>query len=193
MKTPLDGFPARYADKPPVTEGPWFAAATRAHDLLKNGGIVLLYGRRGTGKTFMAYRLANASESLPDAVYGKRDLFGRLVYRPALYRTAREMLMEIRDTFRNDSKKSEMELMAEYADAVLLVIDEAQERNERDFDNQALTAVVDDRYKLGRATLLIGNYATKEEFAASLSPSIVSRIQEGGGAIHCDWPSFRGK
>jgi len=193
MKTPLDGFPKRYAENPPVTDGPWFDAATRAHDMLKTGGIVLLYGKRGTGKTFMAYRLANASQGYPDAIYGQTDLYGRPVARPALYRTAMRMFLEIRDTFRKSSEKSELELMDEYAQAVLLVIDEAQERGETDFENQKLTAILDSRYQQCRPTIIIGNYLTKADFAASISPSIVSRIQEGGGAIHCGWEGFRGK
>jgi len=84
-----------------------------------------------------------------------------------------------------------LQLLAYFADAVLLVIDEVQERGETEFENQKLTAIIDARYRQQRPTLMIGNYKNKAEFAASISPSIVSRIQECGGAIHCDWPSFR--
>jgi len=39
-------------------------------------------------------------------------------------------------------------------------------------------------------TILTCNLGT-EELAASLGPSIVSRMEEGGGVIECNWPSFR--
>ena len=192
MKAPKDGFPKRYDEIKPPNSGPWFDAEMKAFDILDKGGIALLYGRRGTGKTFMSYDLGNASERLPDALYAKPDVMGRPVPRPVIYRTAMRMFLEIRDTFRKTSEKSELELMDEYAGAVLLVIDEAQERGETDFENQKLTAIIDARYQQCRPTIMIGNYLTKADFAASISPSIISRIQENGGAIHCDWPSFRG-
>jgi DNA replication protein DnaC len=191
MKTPLNGFPNRYADLPLPTDGPWFDAVKRAHGILKQGGIVALYGKRGTGKTFMAFDLAQHSKAFPDPCIPRPDEYHPIRYRPAIYRTAMKIFLEIRDTFRKSAEKSELELMDELASAVLLVIDEAQERGETEFENQKLTAIIDARYQQCRPTIIIGNYSTKAEFAASISPSIVSRIQEGGGAIHCDWPSFR--
>lgn len=185
MTTPLKGFSKRYEGKPLPTDGPWFDAANRAFKLLANGGIVLLYGKRGTGKTFMSYDLSQQGMRYPDPA--RKDG----CQRPAIYRTAMEIFLEIRDTFRRDSEFSELEVIANLSDAVLLTIDEAQERGETEFENQKLTAIIDARYRQCRPTIIIGNYATKEDFASSISPSIISRIQEGGGAIHCDWPSFR--
>jgi DNA replication protein DnaC len=191
MKTPLDGFPKRYINTPLPKSGPWFDAAKRAFHLLKGGGIVALYGGRGTGKTFMSYDLAQAGNQYPDPDYPPEGTISAPLPRPAIYRTAMEIFLEIRGTFRRDSEESELDIMRRLAGAVLLVIDEAQERGETEFENQKLTAIIDARYRQERPTIIIGNYATKAEFAASISPSIVSRIQETGGAIHCGWPSFR--
>lgn len=190
MKTALKGFPTRHVNIALPTEGPWFEAAKKAYLALKAGGIVVLYGDRGTGKTFMAYDLAQQSQEFPEPVFPP-DEFGHRKPRPAIYRTAMRAFLEIRDTFRRGSEKSELELMDEFAEAALLVIDEIQERGESAFEDQKLTAIIDARYQHCRPTLIIGNYATKAEFSASVSPSILSRMQEGGGAIHCDWPSFR--
>lgn len=191
MKTPLMGFPKRYASMDPPTAGPWFDAAKRAYKLLKEGGIVALYGGRGTGKTFMSYDLAHQSLDFPDPHFPRTDEYSPLIPRPAIYRTAMEIFLQIRDTFRKDSDRSELEVMNEFAEAALLVIDEAQERGETEFENQKLTAIIDARYRQCRPTIIVGNYDTKTAFAASISASIVSRIQECGGAIHCNWPSFR--
>lgn len=182
----LDGFPKRHKNTPPPpTSGPWFEAAKFTHTALKNGGIVVLYGDRGTGKTLMAYDLAANGDLQSE--------FGNGSPRPMIYRTAMEIFLEIRDTFRRDSELSELELMLELSDAALLVIDEIQERGETTFEDQKLTAIIDKRYRELRPTLIIGNYATKADFLASISPSIRSRMNEGGGAIHCNWPSFRAK
>jgi len=180
----LIGFPKRHQQVTTFpTDGPWFQAAKTAHASLKVGGIVVLYGDRGTGKTLMSYDLArNGGLGLP---------FGDGTPRPAIYKTAMEIFIDIRDTYRRDSEQSEKEVMEELADASLLVIDEIQERGETTFEDQKLTAIIDKRYRQLRPTLIIGNYATKRGFLESISPSIRSRMQEGGGAIHCDWPSFR--
>lgn len=181
---PLDNFPKRYANVTLPTSGEWFEAAKTAHGLLAAGGIVGLWGPRGAGKTFMAYDLAQHG-AFPD------DLRGTEHPRPAIYRTAMEIFLEIRDTWRHDATTSEIELLASWRRAALLVIDELQERGETDFENQKLTHLIDTRYRDARPTLLIGNFETQADFEESLSDSIVSRMAETGGLIRCDWPSFR--
>ena len=153
----------------------------------KIGSIQVFQKQDGT---YDAFDFATG-KYIPDPYHDKPE-----GYKPqVVFKTPEEIaeeISEIRDTFRKASEKSELELMDEYAGAVLLVIDEAQERGETDFENQKLTAIIDARYQQCRPTIVIGNYLTKADFAASISPSIISRIQENGGAIHCDWPSFRG-
>lgn len=180
------GFPTRYAGLPLPTHDDWLDATSTAAKALEKGGIVILHGGKGVGKTFMAYEL------------GRYGVFPQMAYpdrtpRPAIYKTAMRIFLEIRNTFRRDSEMSELEVMDYFADASLLVIDEIQERGETVFEDQKLTAIIDARYQHNRPTLIIGNYETAQDFATSVSPSILSRMQEGGGAIHCNWPSFRDK
>jgi len=191
MLTSLVDFPARYADLPRPTDGPWFEATKKVCARLSNGSIVITFGDRGTGKSFMSYVLARGSQYFEDTHYPADFQSTIRLRRPAIYRTAMRIFMELKATY--GTKRSELEVMDELAGAVLLVIDEIQERGETPWENQKLAAIVDSRYQAKRPTLLIGNYLTIEELENSLSPSIASRIQEGGGAIHCNWPSFRGK
>jgi len=187
MNTPMIGFPKRYHDTKPETSGPWYEAEKKVHKCLCNGGMVILHGGRGTGKTFMAYDLASG-DGYPDPM---KVSYSQTVKRPAIYKTAMKIFIEIRDTYRRDSEKSELQVMDELAGAVLLVVDEIHERGETTFEDQRLTAILDARYQDGRPTILIGNYKTTEDLRLNLSPSIASRMREGGGAIHCNWPSFR--
>jgi len=177
------GFPTRYAGLPLPTGGPWLDCARITAESLAEGGIVILHGGKGCGKTFMAYDIGRYG-TFPQMTYSDRSP------RPVIYKTAMRIFLEIRDTFHR-KEVSELELMDEFADAALLIIDEIQERGETLFEDQKLTAIIDARYQHRRPTLIIGNYETAEDFASSVSPSILSRMQEGGGAIHCDWPSFR--
>jgi len=194
MRTPRENFPKKYAALPlPAEEGPWYEAVKCVHGMLKKGTIVVLYGNRGTGKTFMAYTLADHAEDYPDPLLPKPAENSPDHARPAIYRTAMGLFLELRNTFRKDSEESELDIMRNLQDAVLLVIDEIQEKGETRWEDQKLTAIVDARYGAGRPTLLIGNYRTREEFESSVSPSIIDRLNEGGGAIRCNWPSFRGR
>jgi DNA replication protein DnaC len=73
-----------------------------------------------------------------------------------------------------------------------LIIDEAQVRGETKFEDDLLTTLIDKRYDGVRATMLITNLGRKE-FAATLSPSIISRIEQIGCGIECNWQSYRTK
>jgi DNA replication protein DnaC len=185
----MKNFPARYEGLPEPVGDRWLQAAKKAYGLLESGGIVILFGDRGPGKTRMAYELAHEPD-YPLPWVNPEDKYSSL-RRPAIYRTAMGIFLEIRNTFRKDSPESELDVMEALSGAVLLVIDEIQERGESRFEDQKLTSIIDARYREGRPTLLIGNFKNAQELVAGISPSVLSRIQEGGGAIHCDWPSFR--
>jgi Cdc6-like AAA superfamily ATPase len=121
----LKGFPKRYEDATEAVGGDWWGHYRLALATVDSGGIVVMYGTNGTGKTRMAYELAK--KCVPkDSHYsvggmgwnaGKKE-------RPAIYTTAVNLFMEIKDTFRPDSEQSELSLVKKYTDAGLLVLDE---------------------------------------------------------------------
>jgi len=92
--------------------------------------------------------------------------------------------------FNRPDKPSEGEVIDKLVDAAFLVIDEAHVRGESVYEDNKLTHIIDERYDAMRPTMLITNLSNKD-FAAQLSPSILSRIEEIGGGIECNWESYR--
>jgi DNA replication protein DnaC len=171
---PRTGWPEKYLEavREPAEGKEWLDAFELARDRVRKRGIVVLYGKRGSGKTRMAAELAVGAG-------GSR------------YRTAMRFFLEVRATFRKGSERSEMEVIDDLTAAELLILDEIQERGETPFEDRLLTHVIDARYAAMKPTVLIANL-TKSELTESLGKSIVDRARENGKSIEFNWPSYRG-
>jgi DNA replication protein DnaC len=173
----LYGFPSRYAEE--LENDRWFDTFRKAKGVVERGGNVMLCGARGGGKTRMAYELARRAVLPRDRSKPQR-----------IFKTAMRIFVEIRSTYRRDSKESELEIMDRLETCRLLVVDELQERGETDFECQKLTSIIDARYRHKLPTILIANL-TPEDFSKTLGPSICDRCNENGGVLEFSWPSFR--
>jgi DNA replication protein DnaC len=182
----MRGFPSRYKNAPECVGEGWWGHYKAALPIVDSGGIVVLYGGHGTGKTRMAQKLASEAKP-PNRSY---KVFGVSKEVHPVYTTAVNLFMQIRDTYRRDSEVSEKQLLDSYCEASVLVIDEIQERGETQFEDRKLTQIVDARYQHEKPTILISNY-NREQFAKALSPAILDRIRENGIGLHFDWPSYR--
>jgi hypothetical protein len=138
------------------------------------GFTVALLGNRGTGKSQIGVELIRRC----------------CLVMPCLYAKASDIFREIRSTYIPKSSITEKDVFNRFAKVPLLVIDEVHQRGDTTAENNALIQIIDARYDAKRDTMLIANQ-TKEEFAAAIGSSVVSRIHETGEAIVCDWPSFR--
>jgi DNA replication protein DnaC len=136
--------------------------------------IIALLGIRGTGKTQLA--TAAAVEAIEA---------GKVVR----YRKAADLFREIRAHMKDGGDDATVKAMAS---CWLLVLDEAHERADTEFENRTLISIIDKRYDNMLPTLFISN-DTKKEFGARMGNSIVSRMLEVGEVIECDWASFRSK
>ena len=169
----------------------WFAALETAKPIIATGGIVVMVGDRGPGKTQMAAELARGGDWS-----GDKDEFtrgdGLVVHRgkTALYRRAMDIFLDLRDASKNHVKSSEKEVLAKLANVGLLVIDEFQERGETEWENRIMKNLIDKRYASDRATIIIANMPRKAIFGA-LGASIVDRARENGKSIEFNWPSYR--
>lgn len=140
------------------------------------GVLVVLLGGRGTGKTQMAVDMIRHSIDVMQAKPAAR------------YVRAMDVFIALKDGYR--SGLSEGDIIHDFTRPSLLVIDEAHERSESAWENRVLTHIVDVRYGEMRDTVLIAN-SKPEDLDSALGPSIVSRLNETGAVIVCDWPSFR--
>jgi len=153
------------------------AAYREMCDAVNNGETVVLLGKRGTGKTAMAACL------LREWAYRGVDV---------CFVEAADLFSEFRETFRDESEVSELDLLDGYVCMVCLVIDEAQERGHTEYEDRMLTRLVNKRYGAMRGTVIITN-ESREAASVSLGASVVSRIREAGKVIECEWDSFRGR
>lgn len=150
-------------------------AITKAKNLLKllqsnQGPLIILIGDRGTGKTVMTTWWA-----------------GMLGF--GLYTKAFDLFAAVRKTYHDDSKVREHEVLERYRRTDFLVIDEAQERKESDWENTLLTNLIDKRYDALKPTIIIANLK-RDALDAALGPSIIRRASETGGIVNCDWPPY---
>lgn len=154
--------------------------------LLVPGAIVCLVGTRGTGKTQMACLLARNWLNREVARAGGVDVDAKCVG----YSHIMDVFMAIKATYGDRSAPSEQDVLSRWIDPQFLVIDEVQERGETEWENRTFTYLLDKRYSMARSTLLLAN-VKPSDLAARLGASIVSRMQETGGIIECNWPSYR--
>lgn len=172
--------PLRQTENLPMIDAGKNRAWTEVRDLLfgeggKDGYLVALLGVSGTGKTQIAVSVIHrCCEAQADCQYIR----------------AFDLFRELRRGFGKDSEISESDIADKFADPQLLVIDELHNRGETKYEINALTNLLDVRYAEKRDTILIANQG-KDEFAAAIGDSVVSRIHERGECIVCQWPSYR--
>jgi DNA replication protein DnaC len=179
------GWPDRYLE--PLDDpqgGEWLAGIALSAPVIEQGGILILHGKRGTGKTQMAAEIARSKRFPFDASNGLERK------RSAHYQTAMRFFLTVRSTFKKGSDKTELEIIDRMTEPGLLVIDELQERGETAFEDRLLTHLIDARYGAKRPTILIANL-TKEQLGPALGPSIIDRASENGRRIDFTWGSYR--
>jgi DNA replication protein DnaC len=167
--------PDRHAKKEELIGSEWYACLGAVKSQLQTGFLIALIGTRGTGKTQIAVELIRENS--------RRNKTSRFLL-------AMDIFLSIRASYRKDSTIDEAKVVEEFCKPRLLVIDEIQERAETAFEDRILTHILNRRYNDEKDTLLLGNI-THEEFRKAMGASIVSRLNETGGLITCDWPSYR--
>lgn len=188
-----NGWGRKYCDDIKLHGEEWFAALETAKPVIESGGIVVMAGNRGPGKTQMAAELAKIGKWPDDkgSFISSGNGCGATRYtKTAIYRRAMDIFLDLRDAAKNHSQTSEKQVLAKLEDCGLLVIDEFQERGETVWENRVMKNLMDKRYAAERPTIIIANLTRKELFAA-LGDSVLDRARENGKSIEFTWESYR--
>lgn len=147
-------------------------------DAYNTGQSALLVGRLGTGKTHLACAIGN---QLLDQ--------GRSV----IYTTVSWAMRRIKSTWGGNTKRTEYEVICDYINADLLILDEIGVQFGSDTERNLLFDILNGRYECRLPTLFLSNHG-RDEVVAYLGERVFDRIREDGGQmIVFNWDSARGK
>ncbi len=160
--------------------------------LIGCGAIIAMIGARGTGKTTVALQIV-----IERAVEDWRQMFREktpgYIPRWMPYRKMSDLIARFKLLYADHGGLDGESLIAareSLCRADLLIIDELHDCDDQKMKHRILTDFIDRRYSRMRDTILISNQ-DEEEFRATNSDSILSRIQEHGHIVPCLWESFR--
>lgn len=143
--------------------------------ILELGSSVILSGSVGTGKTHLSCAVANQL-----ALSGFTSCL----------RTVSELVQSVRDGWNRSSAKTSSQVVDEYVDFDLLIIDEFGVQSATDNELNILFDVVNARYADQKPIMALTNL-TKEEFKSKVGERIYDRLTHKGAFLTMDWKSYR--
>ena len=187
------GFEQRFYAEQPFIQAQEEVYQHAGRLLRGTGAIVALIGKRGTGKTSIAAKIAR-----DQAWRNYESSIGEpgtpVVARHVVYCKATKLVARYKPLFA-DFGSVETETLLKSLDFLcreqeLLVIDELHDCYDLKAQRRVLTDLIDRRYSMLRDTILISNQ-TADDFCATAGESILSRLSEHGAILECTWESFR--
>ena len=148
-----------------------FAEAFDEH--ARKGRGLIFSGLPGTGKSHLAAAVLQAN-----------------LERDVCYTTCLDMIREVRETWRRDSQRSELEVLRTLGSLDLLVIDEIGVQYGTDGEQTIIFDVLDRRYRDVRPTILLTNQ-DKAGLKAFIGERTFDRLTETCRWVPFDWPSYR--
>ncbi|MBL0907838.1 ATP-binding protein [Pectobacterium carotovorum] len=142
----------------------------------ESGSNMLLLGRPGTGKTHLSVAVMRALIERYDA-----DVY---------LTTAQRIIRAMRDSWRQNSERTEYDVLGFYCDQDLLVIDEIGMQHGTDSERLLVSEVINTRYEQMLPCILVSNY-TREELDTFLGYRAMDRVMESAAVIPFAWDSYR--
>lgn len=154
------------------------------------GAVVVLLGPRSHGKTTIATLLSHnyQVETLDWPTWGKGAVSREA--RAAYYWTLGDLFGHAKAEWDRRHEPDATSVLDTARLCRLLVLDELHEALGTDWERSQFIRLIDTRYREGRATILLSN-ASPEGFRDAVGDSVVSRLQEVGMIVECDWESRR--
>lgn len=141
-----------------------------------SGMTIIFSGKAGTGKSHLA--IAIAHEVMPAYT--------------ALYINALDAVRMVRDTWRKDSEKSELQVLDMLGSLGLLIIDEVGVQYGTESEQMIMFDIINRRYRDCKPMILLTNLDANG-FAEYLTERSADRLKENGKWVTFDWESYRGK
>ena len=156
-------------------------------------GNLVLYGNTGCGKTHLA--IAMMRQAVITDINRILELKWVCDVRPKIltprFIPAPELLLEIRQSFRDDSPTSEADVIKKYCEAGLLVLDDLGSEKTSEYSITTLYIIIDRRDRELLPTIITTNLSQKE-VEEKLGARIASRLA-GMKNIKINMPDYRKK
>lgn len=151
---------------------------------------MMITGKVGTGKTLLASCIINELILHPYDLPYSNHTHRRTGNKYKIIKLV-DMVRSLKETWNRSSEKTERDLISEYSNLDLLIIDEVGMGFESDTEKLFVFDVIDGRYQNELPTILISNL-NAEGIKNSIGERAVDRLRDGGGVlVGCDWESFR--
>lgn len=155
------------------------AYAERWPERLKSGGGMVMCGKPGTGKNHLAIAIAK------HVIREFRSSVG--------FTTALRIARNFKSTWSKGSVRTEDEVIEQYTNRDLLIIDEVGVQFGSDAEKLIMFEIINTRYERMKPTILISNQ-TREELSAFIGERVIDRMNDGGGCtLSFTWESYRDK
>lgn len=146
-------------------------------DKLRTGDGLIMMGNMGTGKTHLAVGLIRVATRT-------HSVAARYVTAPALFSRVRASY--------SGKAETEADILAEYSNTPLLVLDEIGVGKGSDNELNLIYALLGRRYDECRPTVIITNLMS-EDLRAWLGERVVDRLRETSPVVLFNWESYRGR
>lgn len=145
-----------------------------------DGNSYFIWGKAGTGKTFLASALINhfvythPDVKITDNATGVTRYGGNSLPRIV---SVPDLLLRVRASFKEHSDMSESSIIEDYSTIKRLFLDDIGVEKTSDWSLQTLYSIIDRRYREMRQTIITSNLSL-EEISDKVGDRIASRIAE---------------